>query len=168
MNLHYGILAFLCLAPSIGIGDDTETHQNVLTPAVAIDGYSIVSVLYPGGWVKGESDIYTDYSGRRYLFISEEEKLKFDAAPKKYAPVFDGLDAVLLLEDDIKIAGRREWGCYHQERMFFFSSEASMQFFMMFADRYIARVKSREKSESCCQDHEAKRVKSTCELKADD
>lgn len=168
MKLHYGILVFLCLAPSVGIADDSETRRNASTPAVAIEGYSIVSILYPGGWVKGESDIYTDYSGRRYLFISEEEKLKFDASPKKYAPVFDGLDAVALLDEDIKIAGSREWGCYHQERMFFFSREASMQFFMMFPDRYVARVKSREKSESRSQDHDAQRVKSTSEIKTDD
>lgn len=70
----------------------------------ALGGYDVVSYLRDGRPQPGRSDISTTWKGQQWHFRNEENRARFEADPRAYAPGFGGLCAVALAE------GRREEG----------------------------------------------------------
>ncbi|MBU3031442.1 YHS domain-containing (seleno)protein [Paracoccus marinaquae] len=76
-----------------------------LTPALpavaqewALGGYDAVSYTRVGRPVPGRSDIATMWKGQKWHFSSEENRARFEADPRAYAPAFGGLCPVALAE----------------------------------------------------------------------
>lgn len=63
----------------------------------ALGGYDPVGYAM-GGLIPGRSDIMTMWQGQMWHFASEENRAKFEADPRAYAPGFDGLCALSLAE----------------------------------------------------------------------
>ncbi|SNT68893.1 YHS domain-containing (seleno)protein [Paracoccus seriniphilus] len=70
----------------------------------AVGGYDVVAYSDRGHPVAGRSDIATLWNGKLWYFSSEENRARFEADPRGYAPAFDGLCPVGLSE------GRQEAG----------------------------------------------------------
>lgn len=70
----------------------------------ALEGYDPVGYLLQGQAVPGRSEIATMWKGKIWHFSSEENRARFEADPRVYAPGFAGNCPVSLSE------GRRELG----------------------------------------------------------
>ncbi|RMG35881.1 MAG: YHS domain-containing protein [Planctomycetota bacterium] len=72
---------------------------------------------------------HSTYRGKTYFFSSAEAKARFDAAPAKYAPAFDGLDAVLLKTEKQRRLGVLDHAVWYHDRLYLFTSAETMATF---------------------------------------
>ena len=84
------------LAPSLAMAAPPATANAAAynTPFAdqsgrAASGYDVVS-YFDGKPAKGDARFFTDRAGARYLFASAANKARFDAAPAKFQPQYDG------------------------------------------------------------------------------
>jgi len=159
------VLLIACVAlVSGGMVIAEESKIECESPPIAVDGYCMVSPIVPGVWVKGEADIYSDYEGQRYLFLSEEEKIAFEAAPREYAPALGGLDVVASIDEDKKVKGVQGFAVRLNNRTYLFSSDKNIETFLAHADHYMEQTEIREVLNAKIRKHESKRGKSAVEL----
>lgn len=64
----------------------------------AIDGFDAVGFLESGRPVPGRGDISTLWKGQVWHFATEENRNRFEADPRSFAPAFGGLCPVALAE----------------------------------------------------------------------
>lgn len=64
----------------------------------AMDGFDAVGFLESGRPVPGRGDISTLWKGQVWHFATEENRSRFEADPRSFAPAFDGLCPVALSE----------------------------------------------------------------------
>lgn len=64
----------------------------------AMDGYDAVGFLDSGRPVPGRGDITTLWKGKVWHFATEENRSRFEADPRSFAPAFGGLCPVALAE----------------------------------------------------------------------
>ncbi|WP_413431624.1 hypothetical protein [Crateriforma spongiae] len=129
------------------------------SPPISADGYCLVSTVDSGVWIKGESTITSDYRGRRFHFLSHDEKAKFDEHPERYAPMLDGNDPILACDSDQLVVGKRGFGVRYKERTFFFASLENMEKFNAKADHFLERAKDRQRIEDKVRELELKRAR---------
>ena len=111
------------LGAGLSLGVLTSTDQKTptaLMPTIALDGYCPVSLAQKAKWVKGSTDISTEYEGIIFRFASEEGKVAFAANPELYAPVLRGIDVVELLTNRRETTGSRKFGAWYHGRVFLF------------------------------------------------
>jgi YHS domain-containing protein len=82
------------------------------------------------------------HEGRTYLFAGRQQRDRFDAAPDRYAPVLSGADVVLAVEQGATVPGRREHGVWFEDRVYLFSSEATLWKFDAAPYRYVSAIKA--------------------------
>ena len=66
----------------------------------ALGGFDPVGYVNAGRAVPGRSDIATMWRGKLWHFASEENRARFEADPRSFAPDFDGICPVSLSEGD--------------------------------------------------------------------
>ncbi|MCA9235643.1 MAG: thioredoxin family protein [Planctomycetales bacterium] len=108
---------------------------------LGMEGFCPVTLRTAGKWVRGNAAIGMEHRGRTYLFASETERQQFNADPDRYSPVFSGQDPVLMLERSESVAGTRTYGCVHQDRVYLFSSQATLAKFSERPEQYAASVR---------------------------
>ena len=64
----------------------------------AMDGFDAVGFLDSGRPVPGRGDIATLWKGKVWHFATEENRSRFEADPRSFAPAFGGLCPVALAE----------------------------------------------------------------------
>lgn|GEM_PF-825223 len=64
----------------------------------ALGGYDVVSYQKSGRPIPGRTDIATMWQGKIWHFATEENRARFEADPRSYAPGFGGLCPVSLAE----------------------------------------------------------------------
>jgi len=99
------------------------------TPPLAFDGFCPISLQQAQKWVRGNKTYGAIHRGRTYLFVGEAERQKFLAAPDAYSPVFSGNDPVMMLDENVQVAGSRKFGCSYQGAFYLFSSKDTMDRF---------------------------------------
>ena len=87
----FSLLTTFALA-AIGYAAEIAGKSLVLKTkdGLAIQGYDTVAYFTDNKAVKGDSNIYSEFEGAKYLFGSAEHKALFDADPRKYAPAYGG------------------------------------------------------------------------------
>ncbi|NOZ40705.1 MAG: DUF255 domain-containing protein [Planctomycetes bacterium] len=111
------------------------------TPPLAFDGFCPVSLQQAQKWVRGNKTYGAIHRGRTYLFVGEAERQKFLAAPDAYSPVFSGNDPVMMLDENVQVAGSRKFGCSYQGAFYLFSSKETMDRFAKQPVQYSAGVR---------------------------
>ena len=111
------------------------------TPSLAFDGFCPVSLQQAQKWVRGNKTFGAIHRDRTYLFASDAQRQKFLADPDTYSPVFSGNDPVKMLDENLKTAGSRKFGCAYRGAFYLFSSQESMARFAKQPDRYAAGVR---------------------------
>ena len=77
------------------------------------------------------------HRGRTYLFLGPAERKKFLANPDLYSPVLSGTDPVLAMDNQMAVAGRREFGVFGADRrIYLFADESSLKRFEANPKRY--------------------------------
>ena len=97
--------------------------------AFGLDGFCPVSLLEKQQWVPGDRRWGMTHRGRTYLFAGPEEQARFARDPDRYAPVVSGNDVVLATEQGQTVTGMREHGVFFGNRVYLFSSEATLEKF---------------------------------------
>ena len=111
------------------------------TPPLAFDGYCPVSLKYEQKWITGKLEYGAYHRGRTFLFAGPEQQKQFLASPDAYCPVFSGLDAVKMLEDNEQIEGSRKYGFKYLNSFYLFSGQESMSRFAANPGHYAAGVR---------------------------
>ena len=114
---------------------------------LALDGDCCVSLFEMQAYVKGEDIFSSQWRGLRYLFLSEEEKVVFDANPEKYALAFGGLDVVATYGIEGPIEGvKKVYGSGHnthrfEDQTFHFANQENFRRFTRNAEQYVLRAR---------------------------
>lgn len=132
---------------------------------IALDGDCVVSLVEMRAYVKGEEKFASNYRGLRYQFLSEDEKMVFDANPETFAVAFGGIDIVATYELDgpldakTKAYGAGRNAHRHENRTYHFADEKNLQLFVKQPDEYISRAQ-----QALYLEAEKKRGKTLAEL----
>jgi len=139
------------MAVMLTVAGPSLSQQPVRTdPApirVALDGDCAVSLVEMNAYVKGEERFSSTYRGLRYHFLSEEEKLVFDANPESFAVAFNGVDIVATyglagpLSGEMKIKGSGRNSHRHENRTYHFADDRNVRLFVKQPSEYIGRAK---------------------------
>jgi hypothetical protein len=113
-------------------------QRPVEPPPIGLDGYCPVQLLENNRWVRGTHEGGVIHRGRLYLCATPEERQRFMANPDLYAPVLDGCDVVLAVDQNQLVPGQRKYGVRYEKdnRVYLFSSQASGDRFAQDPGRY--------------------------------
>jgi protein disulfide-isomerase len=92
--------------------------------------------------VKGDPRYGVVHRGRTYLFIGPAEREEFLRDPDRYSPVLGGNDPVIFFDEGRQVAGDWSFGRFIGDRVYLFSSQQSLDKFLMENDasRNVART----------------------------
>jgi len=107
-------------------------------PPLGLDGYCPVRLCENHAWVRGNRQYGVNHRGRLYLFAGPAEQQKFWQNPDRYTPAGSGEDPVAALDQGLRVAGKREFGMFLDNRVYLFSTEESLQRFKTNPSRYSA------------------------------
>jgi YHS domain-containing protein len=106
-------------------------------PPLGLDGNCPVTLVEKMQWSVGDRAWGAVHRGRTYLFMGPQEREKFLANPDLYSPVLSGLDPVLAMDNQMVVAGRREFGVFGADRrIYLFADESSLKRFEANPKRY--------------------------------
>jgi thiol-disulfide isomerase/thioredoxin/YHS domain-containing protein len=106
-------------------------------PPLGLDGNCPVTLVERMQWSVGDRAWGAVHRGRTYLFMGPQERERFLANPDLYSPVLSGLDPVLAMDNQMVVAGRREFGVFGADRrIYLFADEASLKRFEANPKRY--------------------------------
>jgi len=108
---------------------DSTAKTPAANPPFGLDGCCPVTLVEQQKWVQGDPRWGLQHRGRTYLFAGPEEQQRFWKDPDRYAPVVSGNDIVLVTEKGQAVAGMREHGVFYGNRVYLFSSEATLEKF---------------------------------------
>jgi len=111
---------------------------------LAMDGYCTVELAERERWVPGDRKFGAVHRGQTYLFSGPEQQKRFLANPDRYGLAMSGHDPVLALEKRELVPGVRKYGLYYNNRIYLFSSEATLTQFWSAAARYADGVRLAE------------------------
>ncbi|QGJ69266.1 Hypothetical protein PBC10988_9360 [Planctomycetales bacterium 10988] len=118
-------------APS---ADQPEPTSN--QPQFGLDGYCPVQLVERRQWTPGDARWGAIHRGQTFLFAGPEEQQRFLARPELYAPVLQGSDPVVALEEGRWVTGNRQFGLIFEGQVFLFSSEDTLNRFSENPDRF--------------------------------
>ena len=111
---------------------DSPTEQGpALHPPLGLDGYCPVTLTEKTEWAVSDRRWGMIHRGRTYLFVGPKEQARFHADPDRYAPMVSGNDIVLATEQGQAVPGMREHGVFFGNRIYLFSSEATLEKFTL-------------------------------------
>jgi YHS domain-containing protein len=83
-------------------GDDLRIRNFNLKKQVALDGYDPVS-YFDNKPAEGKEDLKLTYKGVTYLFVTQQNLIKFKSSPEKYEPAYGGWCAYAMGETGEKV-----------------------------------------------------------------
>jgi protein disulfide-isomerase len=111
------------------------------SPPLAFEGFCPVTLKTARKWVPGNPQFGAIHRGRTFLFTSENERQQFLANPDAFSPVFSGLDAVIMLDQNQAVEGSRRFGYEYRGAFYLFNNQETMTRFANDPDRYSAQVR---------------------------
>jgi len=104
-----------------------------------LDGFCLYELSANERWVEGNPRWSAEYSGRKYLFSSQEHRDRFLADPTRYAPAYAGHDPVLAVEAGRRIPGKTDYCVNYDGRLYMLSSGVTLARFQRDPARYASR-----------------------------
>jgi len=128
--LQFNLRTVLVLMLIVAVGAAVKCGlDRAANRPLSFDGYSPVSLLDESRWVRGDKDFAESYQGRLYYFVNAKQRESFLKAPDKFSLAVSGFDVVLVKNDGREVNGFRQFGYKYREKMYLFSTEASMNEF---------------------------------------
>lgn len=118
---------------------------------IALDGFCPVTLITRQKWQAGDRRWGAYHRGHLYLFAGEPEQKAFLAAPDDFTPAFNGLDPVLAVDHNQKVAGKREFGAFYPKRhgrVYLFSSDETFRQFERHVARYAGETRQARRAAS--------------------
>ncbi len=101
-----------------------------------LDGYCPVTMVEKATWEKGKPQFTAHYANSRYCCASQAAYDKFTSKPEIYALVSDGMDIVLLTEENKRVLGTRRYGVRYGELNFVFATQENREKFRKKPEHY--------------------------------
>jgi YHS domain-containing protein len=117
------------------VGQATPLDPGDSRPA-DLDGFCLCELSANERWVEGNPRWSAEYSGRKYLFSSQQHRDQFLADPTRYAPAYAGHDPVLAMEAGRRIPGKTDYCVNYDGRLYMFSSGVTLARFQRDPGRY--------------------------------
>lgn len=111
------LAAFLAFAPALGMAQDW-----------ALGGMDPVAYQTEGAPMPGRSDVVTEWHGRSWHFVSEQNRARFEANPRAFAPAFDGYCVISLSEGRLEPGNPSAFLVYEGKLYLMRSASARDQF----------------------------------------
>lgn len=109
-------------------------------PRLLLDGFCPVELTNNNRWVRGDPVYGAIHRGCHFLFKDRAAQSEFLANPDKYSPKLNGNDPVSLVDEGIKVLGRREHGLRFRNDIYLFASEENLDKFWTDPEHYILRA----------------------------
>ncbi len=113
-----------------------STQVPAIQSPLALDGFCPVTLAEKQQWVAGDRRWGAIHRGRTYLFSGPEEQRRFFSDPDRYSPAVSGNDIILATEQGQAVPGMREHGVFFGNRIYLFSSEATLERFAKNPNQY--------------------------------
>lgn len=107
-------------------GDASQATAHSVADTPAFGGYCPVELLENEDWVKGEARFAVEYGGQTYFCAGATQKRRFQTNPERYAPVCNGQDPVLLVDQRTRVDGVIEHCVVYDGRLYVFSGVTSL------------------------------------------
>jgi thiol-disulfide isomerase/thioredoxin/YHS domain-containing protein len=127
---------------------DIEAKLPPGSPPLGLEGYCPVTLVEQKVWKLGDVHFGVIHGQRTYLFTSQAEQQRFLSNPDTYSPAMSGNDPVLAMKENRLVAGTRRHGVFYGNRIYLFSSEASLVEFSNDPGRYVPEIAQARRSES--------------------
>lgn len=99
--------------------------SSAATGPVGMDGYCPVTLFKTRSWQHGTQEFRYEFRGQVFQMQGPDQLEAFKANPQKYAPQLLGCDPVILLEEDLAVSGRTQFGAYYEGELYLFESAQS-------------------------------------------
>ena len=116
------------------------TQPPAINPSLALEGFCPVTLSEKQQWVPGDRRWGAIHRGRTYLFVGPEEQKRFFTDPDRYAPAVAGNDIIVALEQGQSVPGQRQHGVFFGNRVYLFSSEATLEKFSKNPHQYASQA----------------------------
>ncbi len=113
-----------------------STQVPAIQAPLALDGFCPVTLSEKQQWVPGDRRWGAVHRGRTYLFSGPEEQRRFFVDPDRYSPAVSGNDIILATEQGQAVPGMLEHGVFFGNRIYLFSSEATLERFAKNPNQY--------------------------------
>jgi protein disulfide-isomerase len=110
------------------------------SPPLGMEGYCPVTLVEKQAWKEGDVRFGAIHHGRTYLFANQSEQQRFLANPDAFSPVMSGDDPVLALDENKSVPGKRKHGVFFGNRIYLFSTEATLAAFSKNPGRYAPEI----------------------------
>lgn len=110
----------------------------------AIDGFDAVGFLESGRPIPGRGDISTLWKGKVWHFATEENRNRFEADPRSFAPAFGGLCPVALSEGR-RMAGDPRHFVIIENRLYLVGSNRAVRKLQQAPREVLSRARERWK-----------------------
>lgn len=111
------------------------------SPPLAFEGFCPVTLKAARKWVAGNPQFGAIHRGRTFLFTGDAQRQQFLANPDAYSPVFSGMDAVIMIDQNQAVEGSRRYGYEYRGAFYLFHNQQTMARFANDPDRYSAQVR---------------------------
>ncbi len=124
---------------------DLATVEPVPKGPLGLDGYCPVELVLQESWVEGSEKLAAAFEGRTYYFSGKKQLQAFQANPSRFAPAVAGMDLVLAAEKGKAASGHTETCVIYQERLYMFSSQATLERFNRQPGVYLRWLKQNQR-----------------------
>ncbi len=111
------------------------------SPPLAFEGFCPVTLKVARKWIAGNPQFGAIHRGRTFLFTGDAQRQQFLANPDAYSPVFSGMDAVIMIDQNQAVEGSRRYGYEYRGAFYLFHNQETMARFANDPDRYSAQVR---------------------------
>ena len=105
-------------------------------PPMALEGFCPVTLMHSETWVQGNPRYTVTYQGKTYSLFSQANVQEFYSDPRKYTPIMEGCDPVIMSEQGRKVPGTPDFCIVYEGRLYMFATEDSMNRFYTHADDF--------------------------------
>ncbi len=111
-------------------------EQNEVDPPLVLEGFCPVTLSTREEWRQGQREYMAVHQGRAFHMAGPEERRLFLANPERYAPMFGGIDPVLVVDQQRWTPGSIQYSATYKGRIYMLSSEANLKRFHADPRRY--------------------------------
>lgn len=101
-----------------------------------LDGFCPVTLSGSGQWRQGRPEYVAVYQDQLFHMAGPEERKQFLAGPHRFAPMFGGIDPVLVVEQQRWTPGSTQFCATYKGRIYMLSSKANLERFQANPRRY--------------------------------
>lgn len=118
----------------------TSENQRKLAEAretAGLRGFCCVALRQQRALIETRPQFHATHQGQKYYFSSLAAKTAFEKAPDLFVPVYQGKDAVALIDEEETLPGTLDFAAWYQGRLYLFSTRENLDQFKESPEDYV-------------------------------